>query len=143
MDGPCENCVFRFNELLKNPKPCNVCYDGSEYIPDDDETPKDVINWIDDPEACGAIIDIIDEITKDVECLINILPNKGIEENCSDGVGYLKCLKNSIVEYMIKGFEMSGSPCYADDCMPNPGGQVECMNCDRRIINDRPTDCPF
>lgn len=144
--GPCKDCVFRFNEMLHNPKPCNVCYDGSEYVLDDEETIKDS-GWINDPETCGIIMNLIDEITYKVDCLNEILPNRGIDNVCLSSMCFLKALKDSIAEVMIKGFEQYGSPCYdgvdpCEMCMPSPGLHVECSNCDHLDKMD-PGSCPF
>ena len=129
--GPtCNECVFKFNELLGNPSPCNCCMRMSEYIPIDDELYREAF-WLEDPIVCNKIMDIIDDVVQKVDDLDTLLPDKGVNAKGEGFVTYLKILKELIAENYIDQGDLYG-PCIGED---------ECRSCTKQQCD--PNACPF
>ena len=126
----CNECVFKFNELLGNPSPCNCCIRNSEFVPIDDAFYREGF-WFDDPLVCNKIMDIIDEVIYKVDALDTLLPDKGIDVKGESFVTYLKTLKDLIAENYIDIGKAYG-PCTDID---------DCRSCTKQHCE--PTACPF
>ena len=119
-DVCCNTCVFKYNELLNNPFPCNCCMKFSEWIPIDEETYNEA--WfLDDPKVVMNIIDTIDEITNKIEALDTVLPGFSILEKTRDCIDNLKSIKKTIVKiYADDGVDIlyTHRPWYDEPCPP-------------------------
>lgn len=100
----CNSCVYKYNELLGNPFPCNICQGFNEYIPADEDTPTEAF-WLDDPITVKHIIDTIDDVCWKLEALDDILMNHHIAEHTYDTTGYLNAIKRTIAEVYSKKYE--------------------------------------
>lgn len=132
----CNDCVFKYNEMLGCLKPCNMCERFSEYIPIDEETYMEGY-WLDDPIVIDQILTEIDTITEKIDILNTILPNVGVEDKCFNAVSYLKGLKKTIAHELLKKTDDPYSPCYG---LKEPI-MDECPSCGKKVTD--PGACPF
>lgn len=129
----CKSCLYRYNELLGNPWPCNMCMGFNEYIPDECDNPGE-FGSLDDPRVWTKVLDLIDDLICRIDNLERLLPDFGVEDNSSRFSIYLASIKHSIIECYVLPNNNDidlGGPCFDGE-----GNQVDCDICSK-------DSCPY
>lgn len=125
----CKTCIYRYNELLGNPWPCNICMNFNEYIPEDELDDPGEFGSLENPVVCAKVIDLLDDLICRIDNLERLLPDFSVENYSENFVGYLKSIKHAITECYIFPATTEvdlGGPCYDGE-----GNRVRCDICSK------------
>lgn len=125
----CKECLYRYNELLGNPWPCNMCMNFNEFIPEDDYDNPGEFGNLNDPKVCSKVLELIDDLICRIDNLERLLPDFSVDNYSSSFLKYLTAVKNSIIEcYILPNSDNVdlGGPCFDGE-----GNQVDCAICSK------------